>query len=270
MSALRDRVAAELSGLLGDWGLRDPWSEVPGTSTRTEYAPHSGLYTLARLDFQGALIAREFRARGDVSRDKALGVVITAGPPGAGKTSRLRQFPEFAGFRDIDADGFKDPLLREEHRRGRLEEWRRQVLADGKPLALRELSSYVHAESTEVANMMREESLRRGENVVIHGTLASAEYATHLLARLSAHGYQKITVFDVEVPEATAVERALRRWWEERNAEPGTVLGGRFVPAEVVRMHYEGGGDTSRCAENAERFADTASDLGWNVVRLRG
>lgn len=188
-----------------------------------------------------------------LSRGKA--VIVTAGPPGAGKSSALDQL-FLDGYRRIDPDEIKDVLLDEADRRGLLGYRRRLSLPDeGGYVHQRELSSQVHYYSTVVADLMRLTALSRGENVIIDGSLSWAPLAQQYVGELLEAGYQSATVISVEAPEEIVVMRARERWWTDRKrGEPG----GRFVPEEVVRAPFAG--EYSSCSRNAVELVEKARD----------
>lgn len=259
---LRDRVARELQSLLRRAGLDNPWSDRADASTRGRYSD-GVLYEVARLRLHHELVEHR-RAVPAPAADGRLAVVITAGAPGAGKSRVVAADPRLAAFRDIDADDFKDPLLLAAEATGLLTAWTDTALADGRPVALRELSGFVHAESTAVADAMRQACFADGENVVIHGTLSSTQYLDDLLGDLDDYGYEEIIVYDVEVPAEQAIEQALARWWARRTDETDR-LGGRFVPASAIRGYYPAGRAQSITAANAKALAQRAEEMGWNV-----
>lgn len=260
---LRDRTAAELARFLADATLDDPWSDEDGANSRTVYAPDGYLYEASRLRFHETLLAAHLDATAAPVADGTLAVVVTAGPPGSGKSTALRAMPDLDGYRHIDADDFKDPLLERALADGLLDAWTATVLPDGRPVQPRELAGFVHAESTAVADTLRRRALRDGENVVVHGTLSSADYLDDLLAELDDAGYEQLRIVDVEVPLATAVDRATARWWSVRDA--GTdPLGGRFVPESAIRQYFPADGQPL-CRSNATVLSDRAADLGWSV-----
>lgn len=222
------------------------------------------MYEPARLRLHRQLVDEQRSAVGAPTRGGTASVVVTAGPPGAGKTTALAERADLVGFRHIDADDFKDGLLRQAVADRLLDAWTSHVLGDGRPLAPRELAGFVHAESTAVADTYRRQALRDGEDVIIHGTLSSADYVDELLSDLDLAGYTKLVIVDVEVPQDRAVERALARWWSVRDGQQDP-LGGRFVPPRAIARYYPDGSDRSISADNATRLGDIATEIGWDV-----
>lgn len=260
----RNRVAVDLAEHLASQGLDDPWSEDRSTSTRWRYSDDGELYEATRLQLHSRLIETELAKKSNVSKQGNLGVIVTAGPPGAGKSTALRADRSLETYRDVDADSFKDALLIWERNAGTLDGLSNHVLPDGNPVAPREIASFVHAESTTVAAAMRERCLANGENIIVHGTLASSGYTDELLQQLDRYSYSRLVIYDVETSVENAIEQALSRWWTDRqsNAEG---LGGRFVAPEAIRRHYAPGEVESRCAQNAADLHDRARRLGWSV-----
>jgi adenylate kinase family enzyme len=259
-----DVIAAELSDHLEQAGLSDPWTERAGGTTRTLFSTDGELYEPSRLRFHDELIDAAL-AEMQPEQSGPLTAVITAGPPGAGKTTAIAARADLAGYRHIDADAFKDALLVESRDSGRLDAWMAQELSDGRPVSVRELSAFVHAESTAVANRMRQRSLQHQENVVILGTLSSTENLEALLGDLDEHGYESLVVLRAEVPAGTAVRRSTDRWWSDR-CEHRSGLGGRFVPPGVIRELYPADDAASRCSANAEALRRRAEEYGWEVA----
>jgi hypothetical protein len=205
---LRDRTADQLAAFLRHACLDDPWSDEPGASSRLRYAPDGFLYTAERLRLHEELLAAHADRTPAPSDDGTLAVVVTAGPPGAGKSTALARMPELDDYRHVDADDFKDALLERAAADGLLDGWTGNVLVDGRPVQPRELAGFVHAESTAVADTLRRRSLRDGENVVVHGTLSSVDYLDDLLSELDDAGYDHLRIVDVEVPFDAALEQA--------------------------------------------------------------
>lgn len=267
MTGLREETAQELDRFLTQAGLDNPWTNRREASTRWHYAPDGELYEPARLRLHAQLIDEQRLKFPAPTREGAVTVVVTAGPPGAGKTTTLATMPELDGFRHIDADQFKDGLLRQAMSDGLLEQWANHLLGDGRPVAARELTGFVHAESTAVADMYRHQALRDGEDVVIHGTLSSIDHVAELLADFDLAGYTKLIVVDVEVPREQAVEQALARWWTVRDVQRDP-LGGRFVPSSAIARYYPAGQAESISSDNATTLHGMAADIGWDVQMI--
>lgn len=79
--------------------------------------------------------------------------------------------PDLDGYRSLDADVVKDHLIEQALSDGDYAELLGTELAEGAPLAPRELTALVHDESTALIDQIRRLCLDRGENVLIEGTL---------------------------------------------------------------------------------------------------
>ncbi len=207
--------------------------------------------------------------------------IVTAGPPGAGKTAALQRAGLLSGsFRNIDADVVKDMLLERALRDGIFDDLLSRLLADGRSVRPRELAGLVHHESTSIAHNLTQLCARRGENILVQGTLAWDQQPRVLLDMLEESEYASLTILDVEVTLAMALERALDRWWLGRVDESDN-LGGRFTPSHVIEALYLPDGST-KCHANAEfmlvmsehvpatlRVLSTDGDISTEVVRVR-
>ena len=268
MTVLRDAVARSLELLLAEHGLDDPWSDRAESTTRTRYSTGE-LYAAGRMRLHDRMIGL-VRSSQNLARVQARRtVVVTSGPPGAGKSTAIDSAPDFAGFLSVDSDDFKDALLQQAAADGLLERFREDVLPDEKPVAVRELAGFVHAESTAIAEQMRLDAFAEGVGVVVHGTLSSLQHSHTLLAQLDAESYRRIIILDVRVGLSNATNRCLNRWWNVRSSDRDA-LGGRFVPAAALQRYYPSTSQRSVCADNAEAFAELARGYGWDVdLRVR-
>lgn len=232
-TALRDRVYEELRALVAPGGpLASPPLAAPA---------------FTELDL--ILMARRYRAdSGDGAHEGAM-AVVTAGPPGAGKSTHVANVVEIDSYRRIDPDEIKDLLLEKANERGMLSDLTSHVLADGAPVLAREVSGWFHHASTEISKAVLRASLRRGENVLVEGTLQWFPLAEEYAEALLANEYKTLTVIDVEVPCDVAKRQARTRWWTGRLTE---TAGGRFLPDEVIDTFYESGAERSRCAATAD------------------
>ncbi|GAA4741410.1 zeta toxin family protein [Gordonia alkaliphila] len=198
-----------------------------------------------------------------VGRDRR--AVVTAGPPGAGKSTRLRESAR-PDFRDIDPDEVKDSLLLQAMADGIYQDLFDLVLADDRPVAPRELAALVHRESTIVADELQRQCLSNGENVVIHGTLGWSGIAAQLMGRLVEADYAHLEIVDVQVDLSECRSRALRRWWERRGGPD--VLGGRFTPEAAIAELYVSDSETVCTRHARELFTLATSSEAFESVQL--
>lgn len=165
-----------------------------------------------RQVMQDAIIAECLRQG---SSSAAPWLVFSAGPMGAGKTHTFRSlaarsiFP-LHKFVHIDPDRI----------RTRLPEMP-TLIAANRALA----ASATHKEATFISEVVENEALRRGRNVLVDGTLKDAEWYRQRFAFLRRHYPQyRIAVVLVSASRAKVFERAARR----------ALVTGREVPPEVL------------------------------------
>lgn len=258
---LRGTVAAQLTAMSVPGG---PLHTKSTTSTMIRFAASP-----TRLRFRRTVIDR-YLAR-DTPLREGRSAILTAGAPGAGKSTLLRDhIPDLDGYRSLDADVVKDHLIEQALRDGDYAELLGTELADGAPLAPRELAALVHDESTALIDQIRRLCLDRGENVLIEGTLRWPGQGPKVYEELVRANYTSLRVIGVEVPRDTAHEQALSRWWHRRlawHADP-TLLGGRFTPPAAIDDCYDDD-PMSKCARNAQALATTARNReSMTVVQL--
>ena len=267
VDSLRGECAAQLCALTAFGEPLHP--ESPRTTER--------LYVddLDRVDFHTEII-EQYLAGAEPARE-ARSAVLTAGAPGAGKsTSLIEHVDELEGYRRLDADDIKDELLKRALVDGIYEDLLDRKLADGHPVSLRELATLVHEESYTIFSQVRSLCIGRRENLIIEGTLAWEREGFRIVEQLSSAGYVDVHIIDVEVPFDVAVEQAMSRWWSARVAdrtEKGA-LGGRFVPPEVIGKSYGSEYPISKCATNARTLFDSEDaaqfpDLSLTVIDRR-
>ncbi|MFD9669452.1 zeta toxin family protein [Rhodococcus sp. NPDC059968] len=247
---LRGKVAAQLTAMSVPGG---PLHTKSNTSTMIRFAASP-----ARLRLRRTVVDR-YLAR-DTPLREGRSAILTAGAPGAGKSTLLHDhIPDLDGYRSLDADEVKDFLIEQALRDGDYAELLGTELADGAPLAPRELAALVHDESTALIDQIRRLCLDRGENVLIEGTLRWPGQGPRVYEELVRANYTSLRVIGVEVPRDIAHEQALSRWWDgrlARRADPAS-LGGRFTPPAAIDDCYDD--DTmSKCARNAQALAAAA------------
>ncbi|PPF14682.1 toxin component of a toxin/antitoxin system [Rathayibacter sp. AY1D1] len=225
----------------------------------------------ARQQLHDRFVA-DYRAQfPDVRQERK--AIILAGPPGAGKSTVLRDVlgTDRNAWLTIDADEFKRALLTEAIKDGTYDSTIlppevRAAEAAGEKFFPLELASLVHEESSILAIQLRDAAIRDGQNVVIDTVLSSPEKAVELGQRFAAAGYS-VEVIDVEVPFELSEARIAGRWQDsyERALAGADELGGRWVPSEYARNVYAGPGGRSLPEFAAEQLADTGS----TVMRFR-
>jgi hypothetical protein len=192
--------------------------------------------------------------------------IITAGPPGAGKSALLKaRIADLDEYRIIDADIIKDHIIKQAIAEGVYDHLLTMApLADGHGLAPRELSALVHVESVRLAEAIRGICISRKENVVIEGTLTWHLQGPNIFRELADNDYVDVEVYGIDIEQGEAHESALDRWWTLRVewANGHDLLGGRFTPADAIDICYPNAGAESVCTTNAKNFINTAIQTG--------
>lgn len=191
-------------------------------------------------------------------------IVVTAGPPGAGKSTAIDHESTAVDCRRIDHDRIKGLLIGRAVEDRIYENWLRTRLADGRPIMPFELSGLVHEESVRLADEIKRRCLRAGENVLVEGTLNWEGMIDVYVNDLARFGYENLGIISVDVPIEVALLRAADRWWVARS-DPSNLDGGRFVPRAVIVASYTDDGRT-RGGVNAAELARRARRAGFDVT----
>lgn len=222
-----------------------------------------------RRKFQRELIDDYISDGADVSKD-AFAALVTAGPPGAGKSQEIQGL-QLAGYRVVDADRIKTSLLQKALADGIYERFLSWSLPGGGPVLLNELSSLVHSESLLLADEVIDRSLNDQVNVVIEGTFSWPDLVDKYLRLLIKHDYRHLTVVDVEVDFDTACRQASDRWWNQRVAalnHTGPADGGRFMPHAAIQAAYGNSGRASICNANATALFNDSRTRNFEKTEL--
>lgn len=230
-------------------------------------APGGGLQpTSSRNELHQEILTRFVTERPDVVQGKRC--IVLAGPPGAGKSTTLKTLvseTEHATWRVVDADHFKEVLLRQAQEDGSYHTHLvpaevRELEERGERFFPLELASLVHKESSILAHAARRQAIERGDNLIIDTVLSSPESARRLGAELEAAGYQ-VSVVDVETTFETSEERIAERWErgyvDALESDDDRHLGGRWVPSEYPRTLFVAGENESRSAQSARLLTDS-------------
>ncbi|WP_234754145.1 zeta toxin family protein [Arthrobacter ramosus] len=273
---------AHLERLGSDGGPLTAHSPHATTQNPEWFNVRRGAPLEVRRQLHTEILARFTAARPEVRRDRK--AIVLAGPPGAGKSTaqhalikHTRSQPEH--WLAINADDFKDELLEQARQDGSYDSYLvpeevRELEAAGEKFYPRELAALVHNESSILSKKATNEALKRGDNVIIDGTLGNEKQATMLMDKLAAAGYD-VMVADVETTRAVSEARTMGRW--ERgylDAENGTAkdpldakLGGRWVPQSFPASLFTTPEDEeSRCAANSAAIANDYGCVSEYVV----
>jgi predicted ABC-type ATPase len=183
-------------------------------------------------------------------------VVVTAGPPGAGKSSTLSTAVEDVRSRlVIDADVAKEFLARWCVDAGTYSAVLSKILPDGRSVMPLDLSPLLQTVSTEVCNAVRRSALESGLDIVVESTMSTPAFGERLLLSLAKAACRQLIIVSVETDRETAHERARARWWAGRLDDHE--LGGRLVSPEAVDAGFSDGDTVSSsriCARDLVRI----------------
>jgi hypothetical protein len=204
------------------------------------------------------------------SRHEGRSAIITAGPPGAGKTSSLQsEVPDLESYRILDADIVKDYLIKQAVADGIYDDLLQQELADGHPIAPGELAALVHDESVQLIERIRRICIGNRDKVVVEATLRWPDHGPTIFAELAAADYTAVRILAIEAEREFVHEQALTRWWTQRAdwIDRQHPLGGRFVPPAAIDMCYPASG-LPHCTQQAINLMERAEDGEIECVRL--
>lgn len=145
---LRQSVAVELNEYSAPGGM------LSSSSPRSSWRMHGD--SPARLRVWESIIEELFAQQTNVPTAGKVGVV-TAGPPGAGKSTAVRSLlgEDAARWRTIDPDDVKVLLVKQVVHDQDYEQILRVELSDRRPVMPMELAGLVHEESIQIATEVR-------------------------------------------------------------------------------------------------------------------
>ena len=133
-----------------------------------------------------------------------------------------------------------------------------------------EASDLVHEESSIIAKQLAHRAQLDGKNLIWDITMSSQESTQSRINDLRSAGYIRIDAIFVDIPIETSITRTQTRHREGHDKWlMGEGLGGRFVPAEVIRRQEdrEWGSKNRKTFEAQKEVVDnwTDSTIVWMV-----
>lgn len=184
--------------------------------------------------------------------------VVAGGLPGSGKTTVLREYAGIDPSRYLMTN--PDIMKAELARRG--------LVPQVPGLSPMEATELVHEESSYLAKRLAQRAQADRRNIIWDVTLCKPDSAASRIDSLRASGYTRVEGIFVDIPVDQSVRRADLRYREENEQyRAGGGLGGRLVPAEVIRAQtdFDWG---SRNRANFEQIKDKFD--AWSVYDNSG
>ena len=185
-------------------------------------------WSVSRNRIQAEIVGDLYSRANDVPCERE--ALIAGGLGGAGKTTVL------AGHAGIDRSQYltinPDEIKAELAKRG--------LVPSVAGLSPMEASDLVHEESSHIANRLAFRACADGRNLIWDVTMSSRQSTERRIADLRAAGYTRIDGIFVDIPVETSVRRAEARHREGHDDyRAGNGLGGRYVPAEIIRRQED-------------------------------
>ncbi|MFD5505000.1 zeta toxin family protein [Streptomyces sp. NPDC127061] len=246
------------------------------TGSADTYGQHhkNGAWTIERLRLHRTILDEAKAACEGLPRG-GQAVLLTSGPPGAGKGTSLgllrtrqgddtelgRALDQAHGvdpgeYVVLDPDQFKEAIIR--HGGAPVLPSHAYALPGGRQLAPAELAPLVHRESSFLQDAFESWAREQGFNLLYDGVMKRFDKTRALLGDLEREGYARRVVLSVEVPMKTSLEQNALRWQRGRaEFDAGRDLyGGRMAPEPLIRALYpqDATASFSVARANAERL----------------
>jgi predicted ABC-type ATPase len=169
--------------------------------------------------------------------------IIAGGLPGAGKSTVLERHAgiDRSQYLTINPDAIKEEMAR------------RDMIPPVSGLSPMEASDLVHEESSYVARQLALRAQADGKNVIWDITMSSRASTERRIDELRSSGYMRIEGIFIDIPMEISVSRADGRHRAgQDDYRAGGGLGGRFIPAEIIRAHA----DSECCSRNRKTFEE--------------
>jgi predicted ABC-type ATPase len=156
--------------------------------------------------------------------------IIAGGLPGAGKSTVLEHYADIdrSQYLTINPDDIKEEM------------GRRDMIPPVSGLSPMEASDLVHEESSYVSRQLALRAQADGKNVIWDITMSSRASTERRIDELRSSGYMRIEGVFIDIPVEISVSRADSRHREgQDDCRAGDGLGGRFIPAEMIRAQAD-------------------------------
>lgn len=248
-SASLDEIATHprVVAAVAEMDARIPTSELPGYGTDEFWA--NRVYRAGDAEITGRAAAVKHlydQARGLAWSDEGLPVpaapvkaerraTILLGPPAAGKSTIANPLARARSAMIVDADEAKKLIP----------EYDRGIGA-----------AAVHEESSALADRVLAQAVQGGQNVVLPKVGANPASIERLATLLAQSGY-RVDLVLVDVPEAVAAQRMIRRF----------MATGRIIPLDILQKGVDGAKATYQLLKSKEQIhayshIDNSPDLG--------
>lgn len=246
------------------------------TGPADTYGQHhqGGAWTVERLRLHRTILDEAKAACSGLPRG-GQAVLLTSGPPGAGKGTSLSLLRTRQGdgtelgqaltqahgvdpaeYVILDPDQFKEALIR--HGGAPTLPPHAYDLPGGRRLAPAELAPLVHRESAFLQDTFEAWTREQGFNLLYDGVMKNYDKTHALLSDLAQEGYGKRVVLSVEVPMQTSLEQNALRWQGGRTEfDAGRdPYGGRMAPEPLIHALFprDSAASFSVARSNAERL----------------
>lgn len=203
--------------------------------------PAREVWSAERETLQDSIIEDLYRKASDVPCERR--AIMAGGLPGAGKSTILEGHAgiDRSQYLMINPDKIKEEMAS------------RDMIPPVDGLSPMEASDLVHEESSQVAKRLARRAQADGKNVIWDVTMSSRESTEWRINALRIAGYTRIEGIFIDIPVETSVTRASGRHREGHdNYRAGDGLGGRFIPAEMIRAQ----GDAEWGSRNRKTFEE--------------
>lgn len=189
------------------------------------YDSTKNVWDKERKKLQDKIIDKFIEKYKDVPCDKK--VVFSAGLPGAGKTTVLKQIDEInlKDYAVINADDIKEEMAK------------MGMIPEIRGLTPLECAGLIHDESSKIADDLQKRLANQGKNVIYDMTSKKRKSVEKRMGIFKEQGYkvEDMTMVFVDIQLETSKQRAMERYTHGLNdyVMGRNNLGGRYIPDSV-------------------------------------